>query len=200
MATLATVLLAAGCSSRFGPDNKLLAEIDGKPMVRLAAEAFVRSACFDDILVVTGHEASAVEQALAGLPVRFAFNADWEKGIGASIAQGIAQLPAAIDGAVVALGDMPFQSPDLVGRLVAVFDQHERQRIVFPAIASRRQRNPVIWPRSFFGRLQALPTQEGAKSLLNRHADACVAVPADNESVFLDIDERSTLQAVREPR
>ena len=39
MAEIGTVLLAAGLGSRFGAAPKLLARLDGKPLVRHAAEA-----------------------------------------------------------------------------------------------------------------------------------------------------------------
>ncbi|MEE7450476.1 4-diphosphocytidyl-2C-methyl-D-erythritol kinase, partial [Methylobacterium radiotolerans] len=39
MAEVGTILLAAGLGSRFGAAPKLLAPLDGKPLVRHAAEA-----------------------------------------------------------------------------------------------------------------------------------------------------------------
>ena len=39
MAEVAAVLLAAGASTRFGTANKLVAEIDGRPLVRAVADA-----------------------------------------------------------------------------------------------------------------------------------------------------------------
>jgi molybdenum cofactor cytidylyltransferase len=43
-ARIAAVVLAAGQSRRMGSSNKLLCEIDGKPLVRSVVEAAVGSA------------------------------------------------------------------------------------------------------------------------------------------------------------
>ena len=41
--SIAAIVLAAGRSTRMGGPNKLLAEIDGKPLVRIAAEQALAS-------------------------------------------------------------------------------------------------------------------------------------------------------------
>ncbi|MGN6573732.1 MAG: NTP transferase domain-containing protein, partial [Pseudolabrys sp.] len=67
---MAAVVLAAGRSTRMGAINKLIAEIGGKPLVRIAAEQALASHA-SPVIVVTGHEREKVEAALAGLPVKF---------------------------------------------------------------------------------------------------------------------------------
>jgi CTP:molybdopterin cytidylyltransferase MocA len=44
MLKVAAVLLAAGASTRFGPENKLVAAIDGRPLVRIVADTLVAAA------------------------------------------------------------------------------------------------------------------------------------------------------------
>ena len=45
-------------------------------MVRVVAGELLGASCIEEVLVVTGHDAPAVEGALDGLNVRFVFNAD----------------------------------------------------------------------------------------------------------------------------
>lgn len=62
----AAIILAAGLSSRFeaGPEEtKLVVPIFGKPLVRHVVEAAL-SSCAYPVLVVTGHAATQVENAL----------------------------------------------------------------------------------------------------------------------------------------
>src|SRR5680860_1465834 len=66
--------------SRLARDNKLLANIGGRPMVRVTADALLGAGCIEEVLVVTGHDAEAVERALEGLPVRSIYNSDWRDG------------------------------------------------------------------------------------------------------------------------
>ena len=49
-----------------GGPNKMLAEIGGKPLVRIAAEQALASHA-QPVIVVTGHEREKVEAALKGL-------------------------------------------------------------------------------------------------------------------------------------
>src|SRR5206468_3062228 len=61
---IAAVVLAAGRSTRMGGSNKLLAEVGGKPMVRIAVEQALASSA-KPVIVVTGHQRERVEAALA---------------------------------------------------------------------------------------------------------------------------------------
>ena len=73
------VLLAAGTSSRYGDANKLLASLDGTPMVRHAASALVESAV-DGVTVVVGHDHERVAAAVEGLDVTVRRNEAYAEG------------------------------------------------------------------------------------------------------------------------
>src|SRR5262245_59469974 len=62
---VAAIVLAAGRSTRMGPQNKLLADIAGKPMVRRVVETALASKA-RPVLVVSGHQADEVAAALEG--------------------------------------------------------------------------------------------------------------------------------------
>ncbi len=128
---IAGVLLAAGMSSRMGDSNKLLVEIDGMPMVRHAAQAMLAGG-IEDLVVVTGHQAPAIEAALSGLNLRFAHNPDFADGQSCSVAAGIAAMPASASGALIALGDMPYLSADLVAEMVQITPVLEITTHAFP--------------------------------------------------------------------
>ena len=152
---IAAVVLAAGRSTRMGAVNKMIAEIGGKPLVRIAAEQALASRAAP-VIVVTGHQRERVEAALAGLAVRFVHNPDYADGLGTSLKAGIAAVPADADGAIVCLGDMPQVDAALIDRLIAAFDPERGALIVVPSIDGRRG-NPVVWSRRFFHDLMADP-------------------------------------------
>jgi molybdenum cofactor cytidylyltransferase len=195
MPGIGAIVLAAGASQRFGPDNKLLASIGGEPLVRRVVQALMRGD-IPDIVVVTGHERPLVEAALDALPIRFAHNENWASGMASSIVSGVSALPAAIDGAFIVPGDMPFLTAKVIERLTEVFDERHRASIVYPATSGGEQRNPVLWPRRFFGDLAALSGPQGAKQLLAALGEECIAVAADDH-VFADIDTEADLAAAR---
>lgn len=194
MATVAAVLLAAGASSRFGSGNKLLAEIGGRPLVRITAEAVLASG-IAEVLAVTGADAELIEQALAGLPLRCVHNATWQRGLGSSLAAGISALGKGAEGSFIVPGDMPLLSAGLLRSLIEAFGRHGRASIVYPVTAAGEQRNPVLFPRRFFPELSTLSGPEGAKPLLRTLSAQSVAVSGD-AAAFTDIDTPADLDAV----
>jgi molybdenum cofactor cytidylyltransferase len=102
MAEIGAVLLAAGASQRFGVDNKLLADIGGKPLIRWVAEEIVHSGA--EVIVVTGCDHLLIEKALEGLPLRFAHNMNWPRGMGSSIAVGVIALGSQALGVFIGTG------------------------------------------------------------------------------------------------
>jgi molybdenum cofactor cytidylyltransferase len=192
---VAALVLAAGRSTRMGAVNKMLAEIGGKPLVRIAAEQAVASHA-QPIIVVTGHEREKVEAALKSLPVRFVHNADYAEGLGTSLKAGIAAVPEESDAAIICLGDMPQVDAALINRLIAAFDPERGALVVVPSIDGRRG-NPVVWSRRFFHDLMAIQGDVGARHLIGNYAEAVVEVPLAGEAALTDVDTPESLRAVK---
>jgi len=197
MAKIGAVLLAAGCSERFGASNKLLAEIGGRPLVRSVAEAMTQGGIVSEIVAVTGYDQRLIERALDGLQLQFAHNPDWTKGMGSSIAIGVSALGSNPDGAFIMPGDMPLAPATLLEQLIEEFVKMQGASIIFPATASGAQRNPVLWPRRFFGLLTSLNGPEGGKGALNALAECRKAVLVADDSAFTDIDTAEDLALAR---
>jgi molybdenum cofactor cytidylyltransferase len=194
--TVGAMLLAAGASRRMGGPNKLLARIgSGGPMIRATAENLVEAG-LQPIIVVTGRDAGDIEQALSGLNVRFVNNADYPSGLASSIRAGAAAVPEAAEGMLVALGDMPLVGPKIVRRLVAGFNPQEGRLICVPVHQGRRG-NPVLFARQFLPELMALAGDEGARSLVERHADHVAEIEAGSTTIFADFDTPESLAALR---
>ena len=184
---IAAALLAAGSSRRFGAANKLLARVDGEALVRRVARRVIEAkpAC---VLVVTGHEAEAINAALAGLDLQFIHNPRHLDGLGGSLAVGIAGLSGSFDGALVCLGDMPDTEPALIARMFAAFAVSDARSIIVPVAADGRQGNPVLWPADLFPELAGLSGDEGAKRLIRAHQGRVVKIDAGEARTFQDID------------
>ncbi len=191
---VAALVLAAGTSSRMGTDNKLLIEVDGVAMVVRAVNAALASRVAS-VTVVTGHEAEAVEAALAGRPVRIVRNPQFGDGLASSLRRGLAALPAEAEAVVVLLGDMPWIRADHVDRVLDGFDP-AAPAIVVPEHAGRRG-NPVLWPRAYFPEMEAIEGDRGARGLLERHADRIRRVAIDDDAIFIDVDSPGDLPSAR---
>ena len=192
---VAAVVLAAGRSTRMGSINKLIAEIGGKPLVRIAAERALASRA-SPVIVVTGHERERVEVALAELPVRFVHNPSYAEGLGTSLKAGIAAVPADADGAIVCLGDMPQVDHQLIDKLIASFDPERGALVVVPTFDGRRG-NPVVWSRRFFNDLMSIQGDIGARNLIGSYAEAVAEVPVAGEAALIDIDTPESFSAVK---
>jgi molybdenum cofactor cytidylyltransferase len=190
------VILAAGRSTRMGGPNKLLAELGGKPLVRIVTEQALASKA-SDVIVVTGHQAAEVEKALAGLKVKFVRNPDFVAGLASSVKTGIAAVPNNADGAVVCLGDMPLIDARLIDRLIDTFAPDRGNLIAVP-VSDNRRGNPVLWSRRFFDELMTLDGDIGARHLIAKHSEAVAEVPVEGHGAFLDIDTPEALVAARQ--
>lgn len=188
---VAAVVLAAGSARRFG-SSKLLALLDGVPVVRRTVERALASRV-DAVLVVTGADGAAVGEALAGLPVRLVPNPRWESGMGTSLAAGIAALPAEATGAVILLGDQPTVEPAVID---AVVSAHARSGL--PVVTSRyrgEHGHPVLFDRAVFAELEALAGDRGARAVVERDSSR-VEVVAVDRTAPADVDTPADLARV----
>ena len=188
---IAAIVLSAGQSRRMGPRNKLLAEIDGAPMVLRAVDAALASGA-DPVLVVTGHERDKVEAALAGRDVILAHNPAFADGISTSLKVGLGAVPEDVDGAVICLGDMPLVSAELLDRLIAAYNPTEGRAIVVPTREGKRG-NPVLWDRRFFDEMREVAGDVGARHLIGEYAEMVAEMETEDAAVLTDIDTPDAL-------
>ena len=189
---IAGLLLAAGFSRRMAGANKLLLEIDGETLVRRAARPLC-AAGLDPVIVVTGVDAGAVEEALAGLPVTMVRNPDPAAGMGVSLACGARALPAGIDAVLVALGDMPDLAPQHIGALLDAFDPEASSAILRPQFEGRPG-HPVLFGAAYIDDLAALSGDEGARVVIASHLDAFLGIAVDDPAVCRDLDRREDIR------
>jgi molybdenum cofactor cytidylyltransferase len=149
------------------------------------------------IVVVLGNQADEVDVALGKLPVERVRNPDFAEGLSTSLKRGIAMLPADVDGVVVCLGDMPLIAGRDVDRLIAAFNPLEGRAIIAPVRRGKRG-NPLLWSRQFFPEMMALSGDQGARKLVEEHADLVAEVEMENDAIFIDIDTPDALAQLRD--
>jgi len=192
---VAAIVLAAGQSRRMGRDNKLLALVDGRPMVAHVVDAMLASRA-EPVIVVTGHEADQVRAALGDRPVRWCHNPDFADGLSTSLRAGLDALPE-VEGVLVALGDMPRIRPDQIDRLIAAFNPTEGRAICVPTVSGKRG-NPVLFATRFVPEMRRVSGDVGARHLIGAHGEAVVEIEMDDDAALLDIDTPEALSALLE--
>ena len=192
---IAAIILAAGQSRRMGPDNKLLAEIDGKAILARVVEA-AKASQVVDIIAVTGHEADQVKAMLARYTIPTVHNAKFAEGISTSLQIGVSALSENFDGMIVLLGDMPRISANHIDRLIAAFSPAERRTICVPTYQGKRG-NPVLFGEKFFAEMMRVSGDSGAKYLIGEHEEELAEVPMEDDGIFLDVDTPDALAEIR---
>jgi molybdenum cofactor cytidylyltransferase len=198
------IVLAAGQSARFraaggSEPTKLVAKLDGRPIVRTVAEAALASKA-RPVVVVVGHARSSVEAALAGLAVGIAFNPEFSSGLATSLRVGISAMPPDVVGALVLLGDMPHIEARLIDALMDAFLSRERGLAVAPSLDGRRG-NPILLGRGLFEAAMCLEGDEGARRLIDALSSSeLVAITSPDAQVTFDIDTPGDLVVARQSR
>jgi molybdenum cofactor cytidylyltransferase len=191
---IAALVLAAGQSRRMGRANKLLAEIEGVPMVARVANA-VSASKADPVVVVLGHQSDGVRQCLADTPATFVDNPAYAEGLSTSLTAGLAALPDDIDGVVICLGDMPRVRADEIDRLIAAFDLEDGRAICVPTHLGKRG-NPVLWAKRFFDEMSDLRGDVGARHLIGEYEELVAEVEMRGDGVLVDVDTPDALTRI----
>lgn len=186
------IILAAGQSRRMGA-NKLVADLDGKPIIAHVADA-IDAAGLPPPIVVLGHDANPVRQALRDRSAAFVLAEDHAEGMARSLAAGIAVVPSAWDAAIICLGDMPLIPPLLLRRMA---DKASLTSIIIPTFEGRRG-NPVLWGRGFFPELRKLEGDIGARRLFESEAGRIETFAWTDDSILRDVDTIAALDAIRQ--
>ena len=185
------LLLAGGRGSRFdgtGARNKLLAPIDGEPVVAHAARRL--AAATDHCVAVIRPGVPGLREALAPWVDQVVECPEAASGMGHTMAFGAAHArdgwrPRAV---LVALGDMPFVAPATLARLVACAD--DDAVIAVPRHGGERG-HPVLFGRAHLDALTRLDGDRGAAALLRDHPVRWIDV--DDPGIVKDIDRPSDL-------
>ncbi|MBT7487648.1 MAG: NTP transferase domain-containing protein, partial [Rhodospirillales bacterium] len=191
---IAALIMAAGQSRRMGAENKLLADVNGTPMVRRVMDQVMASKT-GPVAVVLGHEPERVRECLAGPDVTFVENPDFEQGMSTSLIKGLDVLPDDIDGVVVCLGDMPRVAAEDINHLIAAFSPIEGRAICVPTHRGKRG-NPVLWAHRFFDEMRHLHGDVGARHLIGEYADVVAEIEMEDDGVLLDVDTPEKLSDI----
>jgi molybdenum cofactor cytidylyltransferase len=187
---LQVILLAAGSASRFG-SPKLLAEIQGRPLLVRAIETLLEVVARDQLVVVLGADAERLEPLVRQAKVEVVFNPEHAKGMATSIRAGVTSVPSNCRGVLIALADQVAVTPDDLRRLIECWNDqpHRIAAAWYGDVAGV----PAIFPAALFGELAKLQGDRGARELLRRLVGQVVTVAMP--SAVVDVDTQADLAA-----
>ncbi|QEM83965.1 nucleotidyltransferase family protein [Halomonas binhaiensis] len=198
--TAIAIVLAAGFSRRFGPEDKRISQLaNGQAL--LAASVARACEAFEQVFVVLREEDNP---AVLGIPESVAVLRAPRAllGLGASLGDAIAAIRcdpsmAKVNAAAILLGDMPDIASSTLKALCRQSAPDYIIRPVFLSSHSMLPGHPVLFGRDFFNELERLDGDEGGKEIIQRHRDACRQIHVADPGVCRDIDTPQALERWR---
>lgn len=193
------LVLAAGAGRRFG-GGKLLAPLDGRPLLEHALSAMAAAASVEHTVVVLGHGADEIRSAVRLHGAEPVLCVDWQEGQAASLRAGLAALIAGgtdespLEAVVVTLGDQPRVDARAIEMVVGARQDRDPAPAALRASYGGRPGHPVVLERELFGAVATVRGDTGARDLLR--GARVREVPCDGLGCPDDVDTPAQLEVL----
>lgn len=187
------IILAAGRSSRFG-SNKLLADFLGKPLIRHVVDNALASS-LDEVLVVLGHEAELIRQAIPD--VKCVRNPDCDQGMSSSVKTGVLEVKDRCSALVIIPADYPLITSNIIDTVITSYRTSGKPIVI--ACFQGRHGHPVLFDKSLIPEMLKIEeATRGLKSVLSAYSNLILEVETGSRYVLMDVDVVEDLQRVRD--
>jgi len=181
---IAAIVLAAGHARRMGAPKVLLPFAGTTVINHIVTQ--LRAAPLADIVIVTGPRHRDIAAALAGHPVRLVPNPDPDGDMLSSVRTGLRALQPDCRAALIALGDQPRITTELVRQLLRAFETGNAGLLV-PTFHGRRG-HPLLMTTAYRDEVLRQHDAEGLRGLLHAHPDDLATLPVEDNAVLADMD------------
>jgi len=189
----ASILLAAGASTRLGQPKQLI-RIHGESMLHRTARIAAEAAC-SPVIVVLGFEADRMQQELTDLAAKPIINPDWQTGMGSSLRCGVLELlqeEPVPERVLLLLCDQPHLSLGVLQLLLE--KSSETGSLITASTYEDRQGVPAIFRQPLYAALQNIEGDKGARQIIQQHRDQTISI--DFPEGAIDIDTIDDLKAI----
>jgi CTP:molybdopterin cytidylyltransferase MocA len=183
------LILAAGEGTRFGSDPKLLAEVEGRPLLERAIGAQCSVPELGRVVVVLGAHAEELLERVDFMRAEPVVCDRWREGQAASLRCGLRALSGA-EKVIVTLGDQPLITGDVVARFLG---EPPGTRAVYHGTPG----HPVVLGPDLARTLMTLTGDRGASELLRGGPELELAGLREGRNLARDVDTPEDLEAIR---
>lgn len=179
------LILAAGSGSRFGDEPKLLADVDGRPVLEHVIRSAERASHVGRIVVVLGAHSGAIREGVDLGRAEVVECEDWESGQSASLKCGLDAIP---DGqkVLVLLGDQPLVTARVIEWLA---EEPAGTRASYHG----RPGHPVVLGPRLCDEARTLDGDSGLRDMVRWRLVEVGHLASDR-----DVDTREDLEAIRD--
>ena len=184
------IVTAAGSAERFG-GRKLLADIDGEPLLDRTIRSLLNGGVSEVIVVVGTDSRADLERdvnAMNDARVRPVENRDPSRGMFSSIQEGVRT--ASGDVLLVLPGDMPFVRPATVQQVIQAWTK--TGGIVSPRHNGKRG-HPVALPLSLRDEILATDPASNLHDVIKKHLEDRTDLDVDDPGINRDVDRPEDL-------
>jgi len=172
--------------------NKLLARVQGSPIIRRVVEAALKSKV-DEVIVILGWEENKVREALAELPCRLVTNRNYETGQSSSLKTGLNEIDSESRAVLILPGDIASIDTLSIDKVVDSYTLNNGLIVV--AAHNGKHGHPILLDRKLFGEInQITENTAGLKSVVNKHKQEVREVEVGTDNVLRDVDTLEDLQ------
>lgn len=174
--------------------NKLLAKIDGKPMIKRVVEAALNSKV-DEVIVVLGWEAQKIHAILADSPCRLVLNKDYESGQSSSVKAGLKEVSNTTRAILVLPADVAKISARSINLIINAYN--DKGNLIVVAAHRGQLGHPILLSKELFKEIEQINEQTfGLKFVVKKHSNEMRLVETGTETVLRDVDTPEDLKAI----
>lgn len=193
--TVGAVLLAAGSASRMGHRPKSLLELDGVPLIHRQLTA-LSGAGTAEVVVVLGHYAERIEEAIKAFAVTLVRNPDPDAGHVSSLRLGLQALSPKMDAVLVALADQPLINSQDITDLISAYTHRPANTEVVQPTVDGLPGNPVMFTNEVRKQILASSEHIGCRQWQTAHPEQVHAWVSANLRYRTDVDTPEDIQAL----
>lgn len=192
---IGAILLAAGKAERLGGRPKPLLHLGGVPLIRRQLIA-LSGAGVDELAVVTGHQAEAVEAVVQAFPLTVVHNPEYDKGQMTSVRAGLKALSDKVDAIIIALADQPLLVAEDFTALIAAYKKRKNGSILVPYVHGQRS-NPIIIDAAIREEILAGDIKFGCRQWIAQNPERIARFETGNLHYLVDLDTPEDLERFR---
>jgi molybdenum cofactor cytidylyltransferase len=181
---IATLILAAGSSSRMGTSKQLL-PIGKTTLLGVIIENALLSKA-NNIHCILGANHKIISTSISKYNVDIILNPKYKSGLSSSIVAGLQHIKDQnFDAVLILLGDQPLITSTSINLMIETYQKHNKN--IIASLYNTAPGVPAVIPKKYFNSLLKLEGDKGAKGFLQVQKENLITL---NNSNLMDIDTK----------